>query len=163
MPSARVKHKVFYGWWVVLACSVTYLYLGGTYFYGFSALFNPLVEEFGWSRALISLALTFRGFEAGVATPIIGIFADKFGPRKLLFWGIVTLAFGFLLFSRVHALWSFYLVSLILAFGNSLTSPVVTMTAVAKWFRGEMTLAMGLLTAGNAAGGLLCFWTRYEI
>lgn len=159
----KIKDRVFYGWWVVLACATNSLYLGGVYFYGFSALFDPVVEEFGWSRALVSFAFTFRGFEAGIAAPFIGIFADRFGARKLFFWGIVVSGFGFVLLSHIQALWSFYAVSLVLAVGSSLTSPVVTMTAVAKWFRRGMVLAMGLLMAGNAAGGLLLPGTVWAI
>ncbi len=67
--SPKAKQAIFYGWWVVMACAVIQFYLGGTFFQGFSALFNPIVGEFGWSYALVSLAFTFRGFESGIMAP----------------------------------------------------------------------------------------------
>jgi len=155
MSLSKLRHSIFYGWWVLLACAVIQFYFGGTFFQGFTALFNPITEEFGWSYALISLASTFRGFEAGIAAPIIGIFVDRLGPRRLLITGTVIMGAGFFLFSRVNALWNFYAVSLILALGLSLASGVVTMAAVASWFKKRTSLAMGILTSGFGASGLL--------
>ena len=53
--------NIFYGWWIILACFVIALYLGGIIFYGFTAFFDPLVREFGWSYTQISFALSLRG------------------------------------------------------------------------------------------------------
>jgi len=155
VPLFRISRRIFYGWWVLVACAVIQFYLGGTFFQGFTALFNPLADEFGWSYATVSLAFAFRGFESGVLAPITGILVDRFGARKLLLAGTIVMGVGFLLFSQVHALWSFYIVFLVLALGLTLSSGVVTMAAVAGWFRKRTGLAMGILTSGFGASGLL--------
>lgn len=155
MPLAKERGKVFYGWWVVFACSIIHVYTAGTFFSGFTALFNPIVKEFGWSYVIVSLAATFRGVETGVLAPIAGILVDRFGSRKLLLGGVVIMGLGFLFLGSIHTLWSFYSAFAIIAFGFSLASLVVTMTAVAQWFRQRRTLAMGFLATGFAAGGLL--------
>ena len=59
--------KVFYGWWIVLACFFIGLYVGGVVFYGFTAFFQPLAEEFGWSHTQISFAVSLRGLEMGIS------------------------------------------------------------------------------------------------
>ena len=41
--------KVFYGWWVAGASFFIALYVGGIIYYGFTAIFEPIAEEFGWS------------------------------------------------------------------------------------------------------------------
>jgi len=155
VPFPKISRRIFYGWWVLVACAVIQFYLGGAFFQGFTALFNPIADEFGWSYAIVSLAFTFRGFEAGVLAPITGILVDKFGPRRLLLTGTIIMTVGFWLFSRVQALWSFYVIFLVLSLGLSLASGVVTMTAVAGWFRKRTSLAMGILTSGFGASGLL--------
>lgn len=155
MRSLRRTERVFYGWWIVLACAIIHLYSAGTFFYGFTAFFNPIVEEFGWSYALVSLAVSFRGFESGLLTPVVGILVDRMGSKKLLFAGTIVMGLGFLLLNKVHGLWSFYVVFLILSLGLTLASPVVTMTVVIRWFRQRRTLALGFLTTGFGAGGLL--------
>ena len=155
MPSFKPRISIFYGWWILLACAVIQFYLGGTFFQGFSALFNPIQEEFGWTYAAISLAYTFRGFESGVMAPVVGILVDRFGPKRLLIIGVVIAALGFWLFSQVHALWSFYLIFILMALGLSFASGVVTMTAVASWFDKRRGLAMGILTSGFGASGMM--------
>ena len=55
----------------------------------------------------------------------LGIFADKFGPRKLLIAGAILTGLGFLLFAQVSSLWSFYLTSIILGLGLSLVKAYV--------------------------------------
>lgn len=155
MSSTKPKLRFYYGWWVVIACAVIQFYLGGTFFHGFSALFNPIVEEFGWSYAAVSLAFTFRGFESGIMAPVVGVLVDRFGPRKLMVTGVVISGLGFWFFSLINALWSFYGAFLFLALGLSFGTGVVTMTAVARWFRTRTGLAMGLLTSGFGASGIL--------
>ena len=140
---------------MVIVCVIIQFYLGGVFYQGFSALFNPLVEEFGWSYAMVSLAFTFRGFEAGIMAPVVGILVDRFGPRKLLVCGVIVSGLGFWLFSLVQSLWSFYGAFLFLALGLSLGTGVVTISAVAHWFRNRSGLAMGVLASGFGASGLL--------
>ena len=57
-------NRVFYGWWIVLACWAVTLYGGGAFFFGFSAFFKPISEEFGWSRALTAGAISLSQAEA---------------------------------------------------------------------------------------------------
>jgi MFS family permease len=155
MSPTRPRHTFYYGWWVVIACSIIQFYLGGVFLQGFSALFNPIVEEFGWTYAIVSLAFTFRGFEAGILAPVVGIMVDKFGLRKLMVCGVIVSGTGFWFFSQVQALWSFYSAFLFLALGLSLGTGVVTMTAVARWFSIRGGLAQGILACGFGASGLL--------
>jgi MFS transporter, OFA family, oxalate/formate antiporter len=155
MSSTKPKRSFYYGWWVVIACAVIQFYLGGTFYQGFSAIFNPIVENFDWSYTAVSLAFTFRGFESGIMAPIVGILVDRFGPRKLMVTGIVISGLGFWFFSKIDALWNFYGAFLFLALGLSLGTGVVTMSAVARWFRTRTGLAMGILTSGFGASGLL--------
>ena len=79
--------KVFYGWWVVVASFLIALYVGGTILYGFTAIFEPIASEFGWSYTQISLATSLRGLEMGLLAPVVGLLVDRWGPRKLLFGG----------------------------------------------------------------------------
>jgi MFS family permease len=155
MLPTKPRHTFYYGWWVVIACLIIQFYLGGVFLQGFSALFNPIVEEFGWTYALVSLAFTFRGFEAGILAPVVGILVDRFGLRKLMVCGVLVSGLGFWFFSQIQSLWSFYGAFLFLALGLSLGTGVVTMTAVARWFSVRGGLAQGILSCGFGASGLL--------
>jgi len=147
--------KIFYGWWIVLACSLIGLYAVGTVAFGFTAFFVPIRDEFGWSYTQISLAASLRGLEMGIFAPVLGFLVDRFGPRKLMLWGTTTVGFGFILLSLTQSLAMFYAAFLLMGFGYGGCTSVVTMTAVANWFRRKVGLALGLMSSGIGAGGLM--------
>ncbi len=147
--------KVFYGWWVVTAATVVALYAGGGIFYGFTALFEPIVADLGWSYTQVSLASSLRGLESGLLAPLVGYLADRLGPRKLTFAGGVFGAAGLLLLSRASSLATFYSAFILLAIGVSACTTNVLMVAVANWFHRRVGTASGVLAAGFGAGGLM--------
>ncbi len=150
-----MTNKIFYGWWIVLACSLIGFYVGGVIFYGFTAFFEPIREEFGWSYTQISLAASLRGLEMGIFAPFVGFLADRFGSRKLILWGTITVGFGLILLSRIQSLSMFYGSFLLIAFGAGGCASVVTMVAVANWFHRKVSLALGVMVSGIGAGGLM--------
>ena len=96
--------KVFYGWWVVFACFLIAFYVAGTIVFGFTAFFEPIAEESGWSYTQISIGASLRGLEMGIFAPIIGFLVDRFGPRRLIFCGTLIAGFGFILLSKTNSL-----------------------------------------------------------
>ncbi len=92
--------KVFYGWWIVGACVFILLYTSGVIHFGFTAVVEPIAEEFGWSYAQISLASSLRGLEMGLLAPLVGFLVDRWGPRRLVFGGSILVGLGLLVLSR---------------------------------------------------------------
>ncbi|MEK7215757.1 MAG: hypothetical protein AAB289_09215, partial [Chloroflexota bacterium] len=60
------RPRFFYGWWVVMACALITLVSGSAFYYGFGALFSPLIDEFGWSTTATALAFSLRSEAAAV-------------------------------------------------------------------------------------------------
>jgi MFS family permease len=147
--------KIFYGWWVVFACFLIGLYVSSVVFYGFTAFFEPLIQEFGWSYTQVSFAASLRGMEMGLLAFPIGFLADRFGPRKIIFTGVLAVGCGLLLLSYTRSLAMFYAAFLLLAFGAGGCTSVVTMSAVAIWFDKNVGKAMGIMASGFGASGLL--------
>ena len=77
MELAYRRSKVFYGNYIVAAAVVIILYTGGIVHFGFTAVFEPIADEFGWSYAQVSLASSLRGFEMGLLAPLIGLLVDR--------------------------------------------------------------------------------------
>ncbi|MFH1092185.1 MAG: MFS transporter, partial [Pseudomonadota bacterium] len=146
---------LYYGWWIVLACFIIAMYVAGAIFYGVTAFVNPLVKEFGWSYAQVSLAASLRGLEMGLFAPIIGILVDRVGTRILLLVGMITVGAGLVLLSFTQSLLTFYAAFLVLSFGAGGCTTVVLMTSGVKWFKKRVGLALGIVFAGYGAGGLL--------
>ena len=147
--------KIFYGWWIVLACFLISFYVGGAIFFGFTGFFEPIREEFGWSYTQISLAAGLRGLEMGIFAPLIGFLVDRFGARKLGFCGTITVGLGLILLSFTQSLAMFYASFLLIAFGAGGCASVVFMTAVANWFHKNVGIALGVMMSGFGASGLI--------
>jgi len=147
--------NIFYGWWIIVACFILSLYSGGIVFYGFTAFFDPLVKEFGWSHAQISFALSIRGIEMSFLSPLLGFLVDRHGPRKMAFLGVITIGLGFFLLSRTQSLWMFYGSFILIAFGAGGCASVVFMRVTTNWFRRKIGLALGILSSGFGASGLV--------
>ncbi len=147
--------KIFYGWWIVLACFLISFYVGGVIFFGFTGFFEPIREEFGWSYTQISLAASLRGLEMGIFAPLIGFLVDRFGARKLAFCGTITVGLGLILLSFTQSLAMFYASFLLIAFGAGGCASVVFMTVVANWFHKNVGIALGVMMSGFGASGLI--------
>ena len=147
--------KVFYGWWIVGAGFFIAMYISGFIRFGFTAAFEPIAEDFGWSYTQISLAGSMLGLEIGLFAPIVGFLVDRWGPRRLIFAGATIAGFGLLLLSRTTSLVTFYGAFMLIAIGISACIGVVPMTAVNNWFRRKATTVTGILVSGTAAGGAL--------
>ncbi len=150
-----MPNKIFYGWWIVLAGFTLTFLLSSIVFFGFTAFFEPLVQEFGWSYAQVSFAASLRGLEMGIFSPIFGYLVDRFGSRKVAVIGIITAAAGLFSLSATGSLGMFYASFLLLGIGAGACTSIVSMTAVANWFTINVGKALGIVSAGFGASGLL--------
>ena len=147
--------KLFYGWWIVLASSALTTYNGGVLFYGFTAFFNPILTEFGWTRAATSLAFSLQRLEGGIIAPIAGFFIDRLGPRKMSIFSVILFGLGFVMMSRIDSLLDFYVAVIIASIGHSTGFYAVGAATVSRWFVRKRGKAMGFVTGGVCMAGFL--------
>ncbi len=147
---------IFYGWWIVAGGSALTAMGAGLNFYGFSAFFVPLTDEFGWSRSALSGVFALARLEGGFLGPIEGFLIDKYGPRKMMFIGIPLMGLGFVLLAGVNSLLALYLVYIFtITLGSSLGTFAPATAAVANWFFRKRGRALGFVMSGVGIGGAL--------
>lgn len=127
----------------------------GTVFYGFSAFFNPMIAEFGWSRTAMSGVSSLSRLEGGLEGPIAGWLIDKFGSRRILLIGVAIVGIGFIALWLVNSLLSLYLIFGLLSMGYGLGYNSAPQAAVAKWFIRKRGRALAFLMSGNGIGGAI--------
>ncbi|MFH1639331.1 MAG: MFS transporter [Chloroflexota bacterium] len=147
--------RVFFGWWVISAAFCIFMMIGGITLYGFTAFFNPILNEMGWSRTQASLANSLRSIEGGLTQPFIGFFIDRFGARKCIFVGLLFVGTSLILMSRLSSLITFYLTFLLLSFGHGLGVGNAEYSAASNWFKRRRSLALGIVASGFGFSGLM--------
>ena len=149
------RQHMYYGWWIVIASFATGLYVSGVVMYGFTAIVEPVVQEFGWSYASVSVASSLRGAETGLLAPLAGMLVDRWGARPLVFLGGIATAGGLFLLSKATSLSVFYGAFALMAVGLSCCTATVLVTTVNRWFRYRAGLATGIAVSGFGMGGLM--------
>lgn len=147
--------RLFHGWWIVLTGAVLQLLQGSLLGQAYGAYVVVLGREFGWSRTLLSGASALREMEGGLVGPLQGWLVDRIGPRRVARAGLLTLATGFLLFSRVNSPVTFYGAFIVMAIGASLMGYLTITTAVVQWFERRRSTALSLTSVGGAIGGVI--------
>jgi MFS family permease len=150
----RLLPNLYEGWIVTGSFAFVIVLIGATFFWGFGTIFTPVVEEFGWSNASVSFGFALRSEVQGIGAPAIGYLVDRFGPRRVLTAGIVTMAVGLVGLSYMQNLWHFYAAMFVIALGISSAGGPVGMVAVATWFDRRRSRALSFMTVGGGLAGL---------
>jgi MFS family permease len=149
------RRRIYYGWWVSLACAGIGFFTGGIAMYGRTVFVNPIVNEFGWTYVQFSVAILIQGIAMALMAPLFGLLVDRFGSRRILFAGAFIAGAGLLLLSRIDSLLTFYLAFGVISIGFVALGTVVLSAAVLRWFRQRAGLALGITTSGIGLGGLM--------
>lgn len=148
------KRRFFYGY-VVLGATFFVLMVSWGTFYSFGVFFTPVLTEFGWTRAATSGAYSLSLLLLGVMGMVMGRLNDRFGPRVIAMVCGLMVGLGFLLMSRVDAIWQLYLFyGVIIATGMS-TTFVPLLSTVARWFVKKRSLMTGVAVSGVGMGTIV--------
>jgi len=148
------KPKFFYGYVVVLATFCVMVMAGGIWVI-FGVFFEPMLTEFGWTRATLSGAASLRLF---ITTPLGiagGRLTDKFGPRSFATVCGLFLGLGFFLMSRISTIWQLYLVfGVIIGVGMcGLWIPMIS--TIPRWFVKRRVMMAGIVLSGASLGTII--------
>lgn len=154
-PLTQLKRpRFFYGYVVVIASFNIQVVTWGL-FNTFGVFFNPLLNEFGWPRAVISSAQSLGGVLHSFMAIIVGGLADRFGPRVVMTGCGFFFGLGYFMMSQVNTIWQVYLFySVIMAIGVSGVDAVL-LSAIARWFVKKRGMMTGIVKVGTGVGMLV--------
>ena len=150
-PTTSKEPRFFYGYIIVIAGFFVMVLMNGA-FYSFGVFFKPMLEEFGWTRAMTSGAYSLNMILWGLLSIITGRLNDRFGPRIVITACGFIFGIGYLLMSRINVIWQLYLVyGVIMAIGMSGGFAPIAST-VTRWFTTRRGLATGIVISGIGVG-----------
>ncbi len=142
----RPHPPFFYGWLVLgmgalgafAATSVAGVVLGGIQ--GF------IVEDTGWKRSTIGLAAAAGVWGSGLVAPLLGRWADRYGPRRLMPLGTLLLGIALFALSGAHSIWLFFFFAVLArAISQPLLIGVVPRTVAVNFFRRKRNTALAFI------------------
>ena len=141
---------------LALAACFLVLFVGGGARFAIGLTFRPVIDEFGWARGELGLAVGAYMLVSAVATFIAGRLADRLSPRALLIGGMIVGGVGIGLMSLVTQPWhAFVLYGVVFAIGNGVASLVIVGVIVMRIYPGRAGLANAVAISGMSVGQLL--------
>lgn len=149
------RHQIDYGWWLMLGAALGTALIAGLFFWSFGLYIDPLQRQFGWSRSEVSLGISVALLASGVASPLVGRWTNRFGPRLILLIGTALCTGGLALLATVGSLWQWYLYLAVVGVSLSMIFVIPFQVLAARWFERRRSVAVGLLGMGGSIGGLV--------
>jgi MFS family permease len=138
----------FYGWYIVAASWVMLFLVSAV---GVGIFFKPILEEFGWDRATLSAVHTFALILFAIATPFIGRFIDRFGPKAMLFTCLVTQTLSSTINGLATGIWHIFTGRFLYEIKALQGSQVL----INRWFEKKRGRAQGIAATGLPIGALV--------
>ena len=134
------------------ACVVTIVLVAGSRT-SLAAFLRPIEADLSLDRSVLSNAGALTVLTYGLAQPLVGALATRFGPRQVMMGGAVLTALGCFGVASASAPWQLYIFAgLVPGLGFAGASSVPGAVLLAGWFIGRLGLATGIMSAAIPAG-----------
>jgi len=153
---ARVcRGRVHYAW-IVLALVFAATLAGVGVRAAPGVMIAPLERAFGWDVATISAAVSLNIILLGATGPFLTGMIEVVGLKRTMLACMVMLAVGPGLSNFMTTPWQLFMTwGLLVGIGSGAGAMGMAAAVANRWFARRNGLAMGLLTAANAAGQLI--------
>jgi MFS family permease len=161
IPSSKQRpvppraHRIFYGWWIVVACLIVALVGNALGLFGVGVYLHALTHANGWPISVISGAATLFYVVSAVLLIPVGSGITRFGPRPVVGIGCVSMARGVAAIGRVTAPWEAYPAFVLVGAGWACLSTTAVATTLAPWFEKYQGRAVSIASLGASTGGMI--------
>jgi len=155
MAVRLARGRIHYAWVVAGVTFVVLLVAAGIRSVP-TVLIVPLEHEFGWTRATLSLAISVNLLLYGLGGPFAAAIMERFGIRRLMVGGLLTLVVSLALTTQMRSVWQLILLWGVLSgLGAGAIASWMSATIANRWFAERRGLMVGLLSASVGIGQLI--------
>jgi MFS family permease len=142
--------------YIITAAFFSLLAIVGFALYGLPFFYDFFVQEFGWSRTVVTSGNAIGKL---LVAPLFGFIAgwliDKYGPKKMMLAGSLMAGSALIGLSMMNSLYMFYLFYILNALGYVFGGPLPCQVLISRWFTKNRGKAMGIAYLGIGTGGAL--------
>ena len=140
---------------LVLAAGFLVLFIGGGARFAIGLTLRPIVDELGWGRSELGIAVALFQLVSAVAMFAAGRLVDTTSPRLVLGLGLVVSGIGIGAMSAMVAPWhALALYGIVYAVGNGAASLIPVGVMVTRAFPQRTGTANAVVTSGMSLGQL---------
>ena len=141
---------------VVLVCGTTILLLSFGLRQNLGLYMWPMSSDLGWGREALSFAIALQSLIWGIATPLMGFLADRFGPAKVVAAGGLLYSCGLYILSNAsYPVDATIGIGVFTGFALSMTSFPIILSVIGRRYPPlKRSLILGIATAGGSSGQL---------
>jgi sugar phosphate permease len=152
----RLAHGRLHYAWIVAGLTFLVLLAAAGVRSTIGVLIIPLEQEFGWTRATISGAVSVNLVLYGLIGPFAAAVVDRVGVRRTMTCALSLVALGVAAATQITQPWQLVLIwGVVVGGGTGMTALVLGAMVANRWFAERRGLVMGILTASTATGQLV--------
>ena len=154
---AKQKGKLFYGWIIVLCCTLLVAAATGIFVNCLGIFVKPVCEDLNFTRGAFTLYSTIGGFVGMFAVLVYGELYRRYPHhiRKFIALGTVVSCAVFYGYSLSTKLWHFYTLAAIYGTVSMTLAGISVTTLINNWFVDKRGLATGLAFAGSGVSAAI--------
>ena len=150
-----MTHRIHRAWWVA-AVTFCVLIASAAFRSSFGVMVVPFEDEFGWSRAATSVAVSVNLVFYGVTAPFATALMERFGVRRIVAGAMALLALGTGLTVFMTQSWQLTVLwGVFVGLATGSTALVLGALIANRWFAHHRGLVLGILGTAFATGQLL--------
>lgn len=152
----NTQKKGFSYKWVIIVASFLMVFTTLGFCSGTKRLFlGPITETLNIARSIYSINDSFRYITTSVVNLFFGALVAKFGPRKMIGFGFVSLISSMLMYSFATNVAMLYAAGSLLGLGLTMTTTTMVGYVVNIWYKEKRGTIMGAILCANGLGGAL--------
>ena len=151
------KGKLFYGWIIVLCCTLLVAAATGVFVNCLGIFVKPVCDDLGFSRGAFTLYNTIGGLIGMVAILFYGELYRRYPQhiRKFITLGVIGGVCAFYGYSMATKLWHFYVIAALYGTVSMTLAGISVTTLINNWFVDKRGLATGLAFAGSGVSAAI--------
>lgn len=116
---------------------------------------SPITEALNLKRSVFTVSDTFRFATTAILNSFFGILVSRFGTKKLILAGTLSIIASCLINAFTSAVIGFYLAGICLGIGLAWTSTAMIGSIVRKWSTNNSGKVMGIVLSANGLGSAI--------